>query len=710
MANEVQIEISLEEKQALEALAKLIKQTDKFTESVKESARASQSLSVAIPKVTAFVDMLGNVVGRSNDKLEDTKEVMQEVAKASVQAASKFDVFIAATAAGLAVKAFDFLADSGRKLFDVFIVQGVAAAQANEDAVNKLNTSLGLAGFNVATASKEFQKFADTLQASSNFAGNLIVENIALLSSISSLSGQGLKDGTKAALDLSAALGISLESAVRLVGKAANGETGAFEKYGIKIKEGTTNSETFANALSAVNSKLGGSAAAQVDTYSGRVTQLSNTFEKLQEEFGKLITQNDDVKDGIKILTEGIVAFSSVVVRYGPSVVSNLKEIADILIINPSKYWTEVFSGTSGLETTTQQLEGLKKEISELEILRQEASKKPFAEIYAGPDSLTGITEKLDGLIKKEQELLKLQTSLGSEGGSEFVGPSAPANLDQPNKDPASAPDVLFEQEKIALINQLKAEQEELNAADKSIKSEIEFADNESKLASIEAQIISENELKANLDATKLAQEAKTVADLDKIKADARIKNLNEEKKAGQKEIDDKKVLQKIKEQDQRDAYATIATLANSNNKSLAAIGKAAGITQIAIDTPVAIAKAYAAFPPPFNFAAAGLVGAAMAAQAARIAGIGGFQTGGFVGGNSIAGDQNVIRANSDEFVMTRAMQRNTLEAVANGAQSSGGNNNEAMAMAFSQPIIVQVDGKEIARATRQALKDGYAL
>ncbi len=74
--------------------------------------------------------------------------------------------------------------------------------------------------------------------------------------------------------------------------------------------------------------------------------------------------------------------------------------------------------------------------------------------------------------------------------------------------------------------------------------------------------------------------------------------------------------------EDRKATLSTIATLQNSHNSTLAAIGKAAAITQIAIETPVAIARALSAFPPPFNFAAAGLVGAAMAAQAARIAGV----------------------------------------------------------------------------------------
>lgn len=66
----------------------------------------------------------------------------------------------------------------------------------------------------------------------------------------------------------------------------------------------------------------------------------------------------------------------------------------------------------------------------------------------------------------------------------------------------------------------------------------------------------------------------------------------------------------------------TIATLQTSSNKSLALIGKAAALTEIAIQTPIAISRALAAFPPPFNYVAAGAVGAAMASQAARVAGV----------------------------------------------------------------------------------------
>lgn len=88
------------------------------------------------------------------------------------------------------------------------------------------------------------------------------------------------------------------------------------------------------------------------------------------------------------------------------------------------------------------------------------------------------------------------------------------------------------------------------------------------------------------------------------------------------KKKEDLKKLDEAKVAAQKDTLTTIASLQNSSNKTLAAVGKAAALTQIAIDTPMAISKALAAFPPPFNFAAAGAVGVAMAAQAARVSGI----------------------------------------------------------------------------------------
>jgi|GEM_PF-1708255 tape measure domain-containing protein len=71
--------------------------------------------------------------------------------------------------------------------------------------------------------------------------------------------------------------------------------------------------------------------------------------------------------------------------------------------------------------------------------------------------------------------------------------------------------------------------------------------------------------------------------------------------------------------QQQKSFFGTLAQLSSSKNRELAAIGKAAAITQATIDGYLAVQKALSAFPPPFNFIAAAAVGAATAANVAGI-------------------------------------------------------------------------------------------
>ena len=69
-----------------------------------------------------------------------------------------------------------------------------------------------------------------------------------------------------------------------------------------------------------------------------------------------------------------------------------------------------------------------------------------------------------------------------------------------------------------------------------------------------------------------------------------------------------------------RDFFSTLSTLSDSENRRLAAIGKAAAITQATIDGILAVQRALASAPPPVNFALAAAVGVAAAANVAEIA------------------------------------------------------------------------------------------
>jgi|LSQX01.1.fsa_nt_gb tape measure domain-containing protein len=121
--------------------------------------------------------------------------------------------------------------------------------------------------------------------------------------------------------------------------------------------------------------------------------------------------------------------------------------------------------------------------------------------------------------------------------------------------------------------------------------------------------------------------------------------------------------------------FGNLAVLSKSKNRELAAIGKAAAITQATIDGVLAVQKALASAPPPANYALAASVGIATAANVAQIAGIG-FMTGGqfTVGGSGGADSQMVaFRATPGEQVAI-----STPTQVKKGDPNRGGQQQEA--------------------------------
>lgn len=91
--------------------------------------------------------------------------------------------------------------------------------------------------------------------------------------------------------------------------------------------------------------------------------------------------------------------------------------------------------------------------------------------------------------------------------------------------------------------------------------------------------------------------------------------------------------------------FGNLAGLSRSKNRELAAIGKAAAVTQATIDGVLAVQKALASAPPPANYALAAAVGVAAAANVAQILSTNlGFQTGGsFVVGGSGGPDSQLV-------------------------------------------------------------------
>ena len=121
--------------------------------------------------------------------------------------------------------------------------------------------------------------------------------------------------------------------------------------------------------------------------------------------------------------------------------------------------------------------------------------------------------------------------------------------------------------------------------------------------------------------------------------------------------------------QGSRDFFATLATMQGSSIKELAIIGKAAAVTQATIDGILAVQKALASAPPPFNFVMAAAVGLATAANVARIMSM---ESGGYTG--DLGRSQVAGIVHGQEFVVNApatARNRATLEAMNAGATAT---------------------------------------
>ena len=156
-----------------------------------------------------------------------------------------------------------------------------------------------------------------------------------------------------------------------------------------------------------------------------------------------------------------------------------------------------------------------------------------------------------------------------------------------------------------------------------------------------------------------------------------------------------------------------MASLSQSGNKTLAGIGRASAISTATIDGYVAVQKALAAAPPPFNFALASTVGIATAANVAKIAGVR-FEHGGIVPGSSFAGDSVQARVNSGEMIINRSQQSMLFQQLNNG----GSANSEGVVAAINSlgerlanlEVVLVADDTEIARSTSRGVQNGIEI
>lgn len=229
---------------------------------------------------------------KSVDKMsQDFQKFAEDGEKSTSFLNGAMKVFAGTLAADLAKGAVGLAADALKGLFNIF-KEGVIDAAATQAALNDVVSAVSRSGHASAETAVFFEEMANSLQDSTGVSDDLILKSAALAASLTKLGEQDVKKVTTAAIDLSAALGIDLNSATSIVSKAVDGNAAALKKYGVEIQTTGDKTKDLELVTKALNNQFGGAAASKLQTTSGAFTNLTNQFADFAKEAGNIVVKN----------------------------------------------------------------------------------------------------------------------------------------------------------------------------------------------------------------------------------------------------------------------------------------------------------------------------------------------------------------------------------------------------------------------------------
>tara|TARA_A100001201_G_scaffold138968_1_gene130452 strand:+ start:139 stop:1869 length:1731 start_codon:yes stop_codon:yes gene_type:complete len=254
----------------------------------------------------------------------------------------------------------------------------IEASARQEQAEKALEVALG-------KTSKSLLDQASALQQMTTAGDEAIIEQQAFLASLKFTEDQ-IKTIIPVALDLSAATGISLESAVRNTSKTFSGLAGELGELVPQLRDLTQEEMKAGKAVEVLGDLFEGQAAKQSETLAGSLTQMSNAVGDAGEAIGSLLSPIViSTANAIKTLAEGV---GDVVERF-----KNFgTEVEDVIITALGK-------------EAPQSLEEFKSSLSDLNITGLEALGNQLIEQQK---NLTGFNNRIEDVDAFDVLLEKL--------------------------------------------------------------------------------------------------------------------------------------------------------------------------------------------------------------------------------------------------------------------------------------------------------------
>ncbi len=183
-----------------------------------------------------------------------------------------------------------------------FLKDSIELWNRQERAVRQLRLAMELLGKESETSG--LKEFAGHIQALTTVGDEAAMELMQLGASMGKMSGDTLKGATLAAIGFSTTLRMDAVSAMRLVAKAAQGNTESLGRYGIEIDKTLSKDEQFQQIL-AQGIEHFKHAQDEAATTAGQVSQLGNAWSDAKEQLGEYLLSFE----GYVKVTKGLEKF-----------------------------------------------------------------------------------------------------------------------------------------------------------------------------------------------------------------------------------------------------------------------------------------------------------------------------------------------------------------------------------------------------------------
>lgn len=243
-------------------------------------------------------------------------------------------------------------------------IQSFAGAEA---AAKKVNVALQDISQNTPRASAYMADLATQFQNTTKYSDDLINEMQALLIQVGQVMPSDMNAALTAATNLASGLGIDLEQATQKVAMAFAGNTEGLKEFGITIDDARLKAEGMPYVLDEISKRYGGQAAAELDTYAGKVQHLANTWDNVKESIGQAIVKSPIVEAALNSLDAAI---------------GN----TDVGVKDMDHGWSELarkftlFGQDTTLSNGIRQLEDLTRTMNELNWTRKQFEEAPVSE------------------------------------------------------------------------------------------------------------------------------------------------------------------------------------------------------------------------------------------------------------------------------------------------------------------------------------------